>query len=89
MDPGDLSHLAVQALYLVLLISAPALLAALVAGVLAGLLQAVTGIQEQALSYVPRLLAVGVALALGGSWMGGSLLRFTSQLWESIPRLVH
>ena len=88
MDPGNLSHLAAQALYLVLVISAPALLAALAAGVLMGLLQAVTQIQEQALSYVPRLLAVGVALAISGGWMGGHLLRFTSQLWESIPRLV-
>lgn len=88
MDPTDLPRLAVHALYLVLLLSAPGLIASLVAGVVMGLLQAVTQVQDHALSYLPRLLAVGLVLAFTGAWMGAELVRFTTQVWESIPRLV-
>lgn len=88
MDYTDLPHLSVHVLYLVLLLSAPALIASLLAGVLMGLLQAVTQIQDHALSHLPKLLAVGAALALTSGWMGGYLLRFTAELWQSIPRLI-
>jgi flagellar biosynthesis protein FliQ len=72
----------------VLLLSAPGLIASLVTGVLMGLLQAVTQVQDHTLSYLPKLLAVGLVLAFTGAWMGAELIGFTAQVWESIPRLV-
>ena len=88
MDPADLARLSAETLYLVLLVSAPALLVSLAVGFGIGLLQAVTQVQEQTLSFVPKLVAVGLVLALGGGWMGGQLLRFTETLWSAIPDLV-
>lgn len=88
MDVADLSRLTAETLYLVLLVSAPVLIVSLVVGFVIGLLQAVTQVQEQTLSFVPKLIAVGVALAVGGGWMGGQLLRFTDALWQQIPMLV-
>lgn len=87
MDPSELSRLTAEALYLVLLVSAPALLTSLAVGFGVGLLQAVTQVQEQTLSFVPKLLAVSLALVIGGAWMGGQLIRFTESLWEAIPTL--
>ena len=88
MDPADLARLSAETLYLVLLVSAPALLVSLLVGFGIGLLQAVTQVQEQTLSFVPKLVAVGLVLALGGGWMGAQLLRFTETLWSAIPDLV-
>ena len=88
MEPGELTRLTAETLYLVLLVSAPALAVSLLVGLAIGLLQAVTQVQEQTLSFVPKLVAVGLALAVGGGWMGAELLRFTDALWRSIPILV-
>jgi len=84
----ELTRLAAEALYLVLLVSAPALLVSLVIGLGVGLLQAVTQVQEQTLAFVPKLVAVAIALVVGGAWMGGELVRFTSSLWTAIPQLI-
>jgi flagellar biosynthetic protein FliQ len=66
-----------EGLFLVLLVSLPALAASLVVGFLVSLLQATTQIQDQTLSFVPKLLAVLLALAVAGPWIGGQLVRFT------------
>jgi len=89
VNAADLTRLTTETLYLVLLISAPALGVSLIVGFAIGLLQAVTQVQEQTLSFVPKLVAVAAALAIGGGFMGGELLRFTSSLWHAIPQLVH
>jgi flagellar biosynthetic protein FliQ len=86
---GELTRLTAETLYLVLLVSGPVLLASLAVGLVVGLLQAVTQVQEQTLSFVPKLVAVGLVLAIGGAWMGGELLRFTHRLWTALPTLVH
>jgi flagellar biosynthetic protein FliQ len=88
VDPAEITRLTAEALWLALLVSAPVLIASLVTGTLIGLLQAVTQVQEHTVSFVPRLIVVGLVLALGGEWMGGELVRFTTGLWESIPGLV-
>lgn len=88
MDPAELTRLTAETLYLVLLVSAPVLGVSLLVGLTVGLLQAVTQVQEQTLSFVPKLLGVGVALAVAGGWMGGQLIRFTDHLWRAIPVLV-
>ncbi|MEM6955890.1 MAG: type III secretion system export apparatus subunit SctS [Myxococcota bacterium] len=88
MDGAELTRLTAEALYLVLLVSAPALLVALVVGFIIALLQAVTQVQEQTLSFVPKLVAVGGALVAFGGWMGAQLLRFTESLWTALPTLI-
>ena len=88
MTPSELVLLSAETLYLVLLVSAPALLASLVVGLGVGLLQAVTQVQEQTLSFVPKLVAVAAVLVLSGGWMSAELVRFTGELWSAIPTLV-
>ncbi len=89
MSTAELTRLTAETLYLVLLVSAPALLVSLAVGLTIGLLQAVTQVQEQTLSFVPKLTAVAIALAVSGGWMAGELVTFTESLWSSIPRLMH
>ena len=74
-----------EALYLAILVSAPALLAAVVVGVAVGVLQTVTQLQESTLSFVPKMAAVLLVLALLGPWMGSEIVRFTTVLWSTIP----
>lgn len=80
--------LSAETLYLVLLISMPALLVSLAVGFGLGVLQAVTQVQEQTLTFVPKVVAVALVLVTLGGWMTGELVRFTTDLWMSIPRLV-
>ena len=77
-----------QALYLVLVVSAPLVLASVAVGLVFGVLQAATQIQEHTLSFVPKLVAVALVLALTASWIGAQILRFTFALWSSIPQVV-
>lgn len=88
MTPSELVLLSAETLYLVLLVSAPALLASLGVGLGVGLLQAVTQVQEQTLSFVPKLVAVAIVLVVAGGWMSAELVRFTDGLWTAIPTLV-
>lgn len=88
MDPAELSRLTAETLYLVLLVSAPVLGVSLVIGLLVGLAQAVTQVQEQTLSFVPKLVGVALALVIAGGWMGAQLIRFTEGIWTAIPDLV-
>jgi flagellar biosynthetic protein FliQ len=83
----QLSGHVVEALRLGLWLAAPALVASLIAGIVTGLGQAATQVQDAALSFVPRLFAVGLALALSGAWMSAKLVSFTSDLWRQIAAL--
>lgn len=78
----------VEALELVLVVSAPALLASFVVGGAMGLVQAATELHDPALGFVPRVAAVGAALVFGGAWMGSRLVEYTAGLWQNLPRLL-
>jgi flagellar biosynthetic protein FliQ len=78
-------HACQEALVAVLWLSAPATLAALVVGLIVAVAQAATQIQEQTVSYVPKLLAVCLALVLFGSWMLGQLVRLAVAMFEQVP----
>lgn len=84
----ELSRLVTESLYLALWVSAPALLAALAIGTLTAVLSAATQVQEQSLTFVPKLVGVALVLAVAGGWMAAQLVGFTDQLWTSIPALV-
>jgi flagellar biosynthetic protein FliQ len=78
----------VQALHVMLLASAPALGAALVTGLVVSVLQAATQINEMTLSFIPKLLAVFAALAVGGPWMLALLTDYVRRLFGDIPALI-
>ena len=80
--------LATQAMSLALKLSIPLLGVGLVVGVLISIVQAVTSIQEQTLSFIPKVLAMAVVLVVGGPWMLNQLLSYTAELWTSIPNMV-
>ncbi len=76
-----------EAVILVLAVSAPPLLAALAVGLVTGILQAATQVQEPSLGVVPRLAAVLVALGLAAPWMGARVLRFAAACVDLVPRV--
>jgi flagellar biosynthetic protein FliQ len=78
-----------QALMLALMLGAPLLLTALVVGLIIGIFQAATQINETTLSFIPKLLGMAAVIALAGPWMLHTLTEFTRRLIESIPSLVH
>jgi flagellar biosynthesis protein FliQ len=88
MDTDTVVSLATQAMSLALKISIPLLGVGLVVGVLISIIQAVTSIQEQTLSFIPKVLAMAVVLVVGGPWMLNQLLSYTTDLWQSIPNMV-
>jgi flagellar biosynthesis protein FliQ len=88
MDTDVVVSLATQAMSLALKISIPLLGVGLVVGVLISIIQAVTSIQEQTLSFIPKVLAMALVLVVGGPWMLNQLLSYTTELWSSIPNMV-
>jgi len=76
-----------EGLYLVLLVSAPAVLASLAAGLITGVLQATTQLQDHTISFVPRIVAVFGALAVAGPWIGAQIVTFSQTLYQGIPLL--
>ncbi|QJC55150.1 hypothetical protein HC248_00413 [Polaromonas vacuolata] len=77
-----------EAMKLSLLLGAPLLLVALITGLIVGLFQAATQINEATLSFIPKLLAVFATLVIAGPWMMGVALDYMRNLFESIPKLV-
>ncbi len=77
-----------EALYLIVYLAAPLLLSALLAGLVIGVFQAATQIQEQTLSFIPKLGALVLALLLMGPWLLQMLLNFTENLFISIPGMI-
>ena len=77
-----------EAIWIAARISAPILVTAIAVGVAVGLLQSVTQLQEQTLSFVPKFIAVGAVIVISGSWMIQQMVNYTIQLYNSIPGLL-
>jgi flagellar biosynthetic protein FliQ len=88
MTPETVLSIARDALWLTLLLASPLLLAALAVGVLVGVVQAATQINEMTLSFIPKLLALAAVMIALGPWLLRTLLDYTRQLIESIPGLL-
>ena len=88
MTPQSVITLIQQALQVLVLISAPLLLTALVVGLVVSIFQAATQINEMTLSFIPKLLAMFAVFLLAGPWMLGTLVDFTRQLFSSIPQII-
>jgi len=71
----------------ILLLSAPILLVSMVVGLVISIIQATTSIQEQTLTFVPKIAAILGTLMLLGPWMFSSLAQFTTRLFERIPEM--
>lgn len=80
--------LARQAMMLALMLAGPLMLMALVVGLVVSVIQAVTSIQEQTLSFVPKLIMVGGAFLIALPWMIQQMVKYTTELFRSIPQLV-
>ncbi len=78
-----------QGLLLVLILSAPPILVSMVIGLVISIFQAVTQIQEQALSMVPKLFATFLTVAITGYWMMSLMVRFAQDLFYNFPNYVH
>ena len=87
MDQGTVVDLTMRTLELALKIGLPLLLASLVVGLLVSVFQAVTQIQEQTLSFVPKLLAVSGAALVALPWMMQIMIKYTTELFRSFPML--
>ncbi|HZR35222.1 MAG TPA: flagellar biosynthesis protein FliQ [Nevskia sp.] len=89
MTPESVLTLSQQALQLALMLAAPLLLVSLAVGLLIGIFQAATQINEMTLSFIPKLLALAATLTLAGPWMLQLLVEFTRRLLEGIPGAIH
>ena len=88
MTPDTIIDLSQQALYVIAMIAAPMLLSALAIGLLIGMFQAATSINEQTLSFIPKLMMLLLSILIAGPWMLNLLLSFTRRLYLGIPGLI-
>ncbi len=81
-------QIAVQTMIICAKLCAPILLVSLGIGMAVSLVQSLTQIQEASLSFVPKLVGVGIVLVLGGHWMLAEIIGFTVRLFEMVPDLI-
>jgi len=89
MNQDTVVNLATQAMSLALKIAGPLLLAALVVGLLISVFQAVTQIQEQSLTLIPKIDVIAVIVVVLGPWMLDQMVAYTTNLYSSIPTLTN
>jgi flagellar biosynthesis protein FliQ len=88
VSDADVTHIAAQTMMVAAKVAAPILLTALLVGFLISLFQAATQIQEQTLSFVPKIVAVAIALLVTGNWVLAELVSFTQSLFDQLPALL-
>ncbi len=88
MNQNAVMDIALQGLIVAAKLAAPILVTALVVGFAISLLQSITQIQEVTLSFVPKAIAVSLALIVSGQWMISELVTFTQGLFERLPSLL-
>ncbi len=88
MTPEIIMGIGRQAIEMTLVLAAPLLLAALVIGLIISIFQAATQINEQTLSFIPKLIGILLALILAGPWMLQIMVDYMRRLFESIPQII-
>jgi flagellar biosynthetic protein FliQ len=88
MSQDTVVHLATQAMTLAIEVAGPLLAVGLVLGLVVSIFQAVTSIQEQSLSFIPKIVGLGVVIVVLGPWMLGQLVTYAENLYTSIPQLI-
>lgn len=89
MTTDAIADMAMDALYLIIKASLPVLLVSLIIGLVISIFQTVTSIQEQTLTFVPKIICVFTALILFGPWMMNSMVEYMTELWNSFSYYVH
>ena len=87
MDDALFTNVFVETMRVTLLLSLPILLSGLIVGLIISILQATTSIQEQTLTFVPKIIAIIVALVIFGPWMALTITEFSLQIFELIPEM--
>ena len=88
MTPELVMSLGRQSVEMTLILAGPLLLSALVVGLIVSIFQAATQINEQTLSFIPKLIATFIALLLAGPWMLQMMVEFIRRLLENIPQMI-
>ena len=88
MTQDTVTSLVVDMMGITMKVAMPMLLAALIVGLAVSVFQAVTQIQEQTLSFIPKILALVAVIAIAGPWMLSSVVDWTHDLWGNIPQTV-
>jgi flagellar biosynthetic protein FliQ len=88
MNQDTVVSLATQAMKLALEVGGPMMLVGLVVGLVVSIFQAVTSIQEQSLSFIPKIVALAAILVILGPWMLDQLVTYAQNLYTSIPSLI-
>ena len=88
MTPETVVTVGQNAMWMTVLIASPLLLSALVVGLLIGMFQAATQINEMTLSFIPKLLALFAALFVAGPWLLNTMVNYTQRLIQEIPLLI-
>ena len=88
MDVGFAVNVFRSGIYQILIVSAPVLLIGMTTGLIVSIFQATTSIQEQTLTFVPKIAAILISLMFFGPWMMQMLIQFTVMLFRQIPRMV-
>ncbi len=88
MTPETVITIGQQALWVTMMIAAPLLGSALAVGLLVGMFQAATQINEMTLSFIPKLLVLVLALVVSGQWMLAVIVDYTKRLMDQIPSLI-
>lgn len=88
MDENMLVTLLVETLYLIIKVSAPMLIVSLVVGLIISILQTVTSIQEQTLTFVPKLLSIFLVLMIAGNWMMKNITEYFQFLCENFSSFI-
>ena len=88
LTEGKVMDISREAIYTIILTSAPLLLTSLIVGLIISIFQTVTSIQEQTLTFVPKILAVFAVMLLVGAWMLNNMSGFMVQLWSDFSKYV-
>ncbi len=88
MDQNTVVDLASQAMTVALKIGGPMLLAGLVIGLIVSIFQAVTSIQEATLTFIPKIIGLGLIIVILGPWMLQQIVSYTADLFNSIPTMI-
>lgn len=88
MSPELIMTVGQRALEITMMLAAPLLLAALIIGLLVGIFQAATQINEMTLSFIPKLVGMAVTLIIAGPWMLKLIVGYTRELFEAIPGMI-
>ncbi|MBR1470777.1 MAG: flagellar biosynthesis protein FliQ [Lachnospiraceae bacterium] len=89
MSIDTITQVMSDAMYTVVITALPPLLISMVIGLAVSIFQTVTSIQEQTLTFVPKLLAIFLVLMVGGNWMLNNMIGFMVDLWSDFSRFIH